>query len=119
LVDEPSRDAEQIVLGMDQRNTQSAASFYAAFPPDEARRWAGRLEIHHTPQHGSWLNRAEMEGRVLARDLPERVAKRAALQQQMAAWEQRRHRAGVKADGQFTTTDARLKLRKLYPTVKT
>lgn len=88
------------------------------FHPHEARPLAGRLEIHHTPQHGSWLNRAEIELSVLARDWPERVANRAAREQRIAAWEQRRNRAGVKADWQFTTTDARLKLRKLYPTVK-
>jgi DDE superfamily endonuclease len=66
LVDEQYRDAEQVVLVMDQLNTPSAASFYEAFPPEEARRLAGRLEIHHTPQHGSWLNRAEIEFSVLA-----------------------------------------------------
>jgi hypothetical protein len=88
------------------------------FPPEEARRLAGRLEIHHTPQHGSWLNRAEIEWSVLARDLPERVGNRATLEQYVSAWEQRRNQAGVKADWQFTTTDARIKLRKLYPTVE-
>ena len=88
------------------------------FRPDEARCLAGRLEIHHTPKHGSWLNVAEIELSVLARDLPERVITRAALEQRISAWEQRRNQAGVKADWQFTTTDARIKLRKLYPTVK-
>ena len=97
--------------------THSVASFYEVFPPEEARRLAGRLEIHHTPKHGSWLNMAEIELSVLARDLPERVGTRAALEQRVSAWEQRRKRAGVKADWQFTTAEARVKLRKLYPTV--
>jgi DDE superfamily endonuclease len=118
LVDEQYRDAERIVLVMDQLNTHSPASFYEVFPPEEARRLAGRLEIHHTPKHGSWLNMAEIELSVLARDLPERVGTRATLEQCVSAWEQRRNQAGVKADWQFTTTDARIKLRKLYPTVE-
>jgi hypothetical protein len=88
------------------------------FPPEEARRLAGRLEIHHTPKHGSWLNRAEIELSVSARDLPERISTRAALEQRVSAWEQRRNRVGVKADWQFTTADARPKLRKPYPTVE-
>jgi hypothetical protein len=70
---------------LDQLNTHSAASFYQVFPPDEARRLAGRLEIHHTPQHGSWLNRAEIEFSVLVRDWPERVGTRAALKQRISA----------------------------------
>jgi hypothetical protein len=118
LVDEQYQDAERIVLVMDQLNTHSLASFYEVFPPAEAQRLAGRLEIHHTPKHGSWLNMAEIELSALARDLPERVGSRAALEQRVSAWEQRRNRAGVKADWQFTTTDARIKLRKLYPTVE-
>jgi hypothetical protein len=118
LVDEQYPHAERVVLVMDQLNTHSPASLYQAFPPEEARRLADRLEIHHTPKHGSWLNMAEIEFSVLARDLPERVGTRTALEQQIAAWEQRRNRAGIKADWQFTTGDARLKLRKLYPTVE-
>ena len=118
LVDEQYRDAERVVLVMDQLNTHSLASLYQAFPPDEARRLMGRLEIHHTPKHGSWLNRAEIELSVLARDLPERVGTRTALEQRISAWEQRRNRTGVKADWQFTTAEARIKLRKLYPTVE-
>jgi hypothetical protein len=117
LVDEQYRDAERVVLVMDQLNTHSPASLYQAFPPDEARRLAGRLEIHHTPKHGSWLNMAEIELSVLARDLPERVGTRAVLEQRISAWQQSRNRTGVKADWQFTTTEARIKLRKLYPTV--
>jgi hypothetical protein len=109
------------------------ASLFLAFEPltgwrhvavtDTRKRgdWAHfvrRLEIHHTPKHGSWLNMAEIEFSVLARDLPERTGTRALLEQRIGAWEQRRNRAGVKADWQFTTSHARIKLRKLYPTVE-
>ena len=114
----PYREASTLVLVMDQLNTHSLASLYEAFPPDEARRLADRLEIHYTPKHGSWLNMAEIELGVLARDLPERVGTRALLEQRVSAWEQRRNRMAVKADWQFTTNDARIKLRKLYPTVE-
>jgi hypothetical protein len=118
LGDEQYSQAERIVLVMDQLNTHWLASLYQACPPEEAWRLAGRLEIHHTPKHGSWLNRAEIELSVLARDLPERVGTRAALEERISTWERRRNRAGVKADWQFTTSEARLKLRKLYPTIQ-
>jgi transposase len=112
------REAERVVLVMDPLNTHSPASLYEAFAPEKAQRLADRLEIHYTPKHGSWLNRAEIELSVLSRDLPERVGTRVALQQRVSAWEQRRNQAGVKADWQFTTAEARIKLRKLYPTVE-
>jgi hypothetical protein len=118
LLEGQYRDAERVVLVMDQLNTHSLASLYEAFPPSEARRLAERLEIHHTPKHGSWLNMAEIELSVLARNLPERVGTRAALEQNVVAWEQRRNWAGIRADWQFTTDKARIKLRKLYPTVE-
>jgi DDE superfamily endonuclease len=116
LADGRYRDAEQIVLVLDQLNTHSPASLYEAFPPDEAKRIADRLEIHHTPKHGSWLNMAEIELSVLGRALPDRVGDKTALTLHAAAWERRRNAAGTKADWQFTTADARIKLRKLYPT---
>ena len=103
---------------MDQLKTHSPVSLYQAFPPEEARRLADRLEIHHTPKHGSWLNMAEIEFSVLARDWPERLGMRRALEQQIGEWEQRRNRTSLKAHWQFTTSDARLELRKLYPTVQ-
>ena len=81
------------------------------------RRLPDRLEVHHTPKHGSWLNMAEIESSAPARDLPERVGDGPAMVARVAAWERRRNRANVKADWQFTTADARVKLRKLYPTV--
>ena len=117
LLDGRHREAEKVVLVMDQLNTHSAASLYEAFPPEEARRLADRLEVHHTPKHGSWLNMAEIELSALARDLPDRVGDRAALARHVAAWKGRRNAAAVKADWQFSTADARTKLRKLYPTV--
>jgi hypothetical protein len=117
LVDGRYKEAEKVVLVMDQLNTHSAASLYEAFPPEEARRIAERLEVHHTPKHGSWLNMAEIELSALGRDLPERVGDRAALARHVGAWEGRRNGAGVKAEWQFTTADARRKLRKLYPTI--
>jgi hypothetical protein len=116
LVDGRYRDAEKVVLVMDQLNTHSAASLYEAFPPEEARRLTERLEIHHTPKHGSWLNMAEIELSALARDLPDRVGNYNSLSQHVAAWESRRNRGHVKARWQFTTANARIKLRKLYPT---
>lgn len=117
LLDGRYKDAERVVLVMDQLNTHSATSLYAAFAPDEARRLADRLEIHHTPKHGSWLDMAEVELSAMSRDLPDRVGDRPAFVAHVAAWERRRNDAGVKADWQFTTADARVKLRKLYPTV--
>lgn len=116
LVDGRYREADKVVLVMDQLNTHSTASLYEAFAPEEARRIAERLEIHHTPKHGSWLDRAEIELSALARDLPERVGERADLEQHLKAWTERRNQTQVKAQWQFTTKEARIKLRKLYPT---
>jgi len=118
LLEDRYRHAERVVLVMDQLNTHSPASLYEAFAPEKAQRLADRLEIHYTPKHGSWLNMAEIELSVLSRDLPERVGTRFALEQRVSVWEQRRNRIGVKADWQFTTSKARVKLRKLYPTVE-
>jgi len=117
LIDGRYREAEKVVLVMDQLNTHSVASLYEAFAPAEAERVASRLEVHHTPKHGSWLNMAEIELSALGRDLPERVGGRPALVEHVTAWEDRRNGDGVKADWQFTTADARVKLRKLYPTI--
>jgi len=116
LVDGRYRNAEKIVLVMDQLNTHSTASFYEAFAPEEARRIVERLEIHHTPKHGSWLDMAEIELSVMVRDLPDRIGKQADLERHLTAWTQNRNHAHVKANWQFTTADARIKLRKLYPT---
>jgi hypothetical protein len=117
LVDGRYRDADVVVLVMDQLNTHSVASLYEAFAPAEAERVASRLEVHHTPKHGSWLNMAEIELSALGRDLPDRVGERPELIEHVSAWEGRRNGEGVRADWQFTTADARVKLRKLYPTI--
>ncbi len=117
LLDGRYRAAEEVVLVMDQSNTHSVASPYEAFGPAEARRLAGRSEVHHTPKHGSGLNMAEIELSAFARDLPDRVGDRAAMARHVGAWEGRRNTAGVIADWQFTTADARVKLKKLYPTI--
>jgi IS5 family transposase len=112
------RDAEKLVLVMDQLNTHSPASLYEAFPPEEAKRLADRLEIHHTPKHGSWLNMAEIELSVLARQcLSRRTAHQDTLKRQIASWEERRNAARPQIKWQFTTQDARIKLRSLYPSV--
>ena len=117
LLEGQYRDAEKVVLVMDQLNTHSPASLYETFPPEEAKRLADRIELHHTPKHGSWLNMAEIEFSALARDLPERVGDRSALEQHVKAWEQARNEVEVTARWRFTTADARIRLRKLYPTI--
>ena len=118
LADGRYKDATRIVLVMDQLNTHTPASLYEAFPPEEARRLAEKLEIHHTPKHGSWLDMAEIVLSVLSRDLPDRVGDKAAIEHHVATWEQRRNTAQVRANWQFTTAGARIKLRNLYPSLE-
>lgn len=116
LVDVHFPAAETIVLVLDQLNTHSPASLYAAFPPTEAKRIADRLEIHYTPKHGSWLNMAEIELSILQRQcLGQRFADRAAIEQAIQAWVATRNAIPSRIDWQFTTTDARINLRRLYP----
>ncbi len=118
LVDVRYPEAERIVLVMDNLNTHSPASLYEAFPPAEAKRLADKLAIHHTPKHGSWLNMAEIELSVLRRQcLDRRLPDFAALQAEVAAWQERRNADGRPIDWRFTTADARIKLRRLYPAV--
>jgi hypothetical protein len=110
--------AECIVLVMDHLNTHSPASLYAAFPPAEAKRLADRLEIHYTPKHGSWLNMAEIELSILARQcLNRRLDDRAMMEREVAAWVAARNAAATPIDWQFTTEDARIKLKRLYPVI--
>lgn len=112
------READRVVLVMDQLNTHSAASLYEAFPPAEAKRLANRLDIHHTPKHGSWLNMAEIELSALARQvLARRIARQDTLTRQIAAWQETRNTAAARTKWQFTTADARIKLKSLYPSV--
>ena len=118
LVDGRYKHADKIVLVMDQLNTHSAASLYEAFPPTEAKRIADKLEIHHTPKHGSWLNMAEIELSALGRQcLSRRIAQRETLAHQIECWQTPRNAAGTKVDWQFTTDDARIRLRRLYPSI--
>jgi hypothetical protein len=118
LVDVHYPRANRIVLVLDQLNTHSPASLYEAFPPAEAKRLANRLEIHYTPRHGSWLNLAEIELSVLQRQcLARRLGDRATLAREVAAWVAARNRAAATVDWRFTTDDARIKLKRLYPAV--
>jgi transposase len=118
LVDVHYPDAEKIVLVLDNLNTHSPGSLYEAFPPAEAKRLADKLEIHHTPKHGSWLNIAELELSVLARQcLDRRIPDRATLEREVAAWEAERNQLGGKVDWRFTAEDARIKLKRLYPSI--
>jgi hypothetical protein len=119
LVDEWYPDADQIVLVMDNLNTHKAASLYEAFPPEEARRLLAKLEIHHTPKHGSWLNIAEIELSVLGRQcLDRRIPSQPELTREATAWVQRRNKEHCTVDWRFTTADARIKLKRLYPSIQ-
>jgi len=118
LVEEVHPDAEKVVLVLDNLNTHTPASLYEAFEPERARRMIERLEIHYTPKHGSWLNVAEIELSVLARQcLDRRIAAVQELRRQVAAWEEERNERGVEIRWRFTTADARIKLRRLYPSL--
>jgi hypothetical protein len=119
LVDAPRyRRAEKIVLVQDQLNTHTPASLYQAFPPEEAKRIAERLEVHPTPKHGSWLNVAEVELSVLGKRLKERVGDKRKLADACAAFEHGRNRSNAGVNWRFTTADARVKLKRLYPTIE-
>jgi hypothetical protein len=112
-------DADRIVLVMDNLNTHKLASLYEAFPPEHARRIAERIEVHHTPKHGSWLNVAEIELSVLARQcLDRRIASVEELFEQLEPWEVERNDRAVGVDWRFTTADARIKLKRLYPAIE-
>jgi hypothetical protein len=119
LVDARYPDAERIVLVLDNLNTHSPGSLYEVFPPAEAKRLADKLEIHHTPKHGSWLNIAEVELSVLSRQcLDRRFPDAAALQAEVAAWQDRRNADPTPVDWRFTTADARITLKRLYPSLQ-
>jgi DDE superfamily endonuclease len=108
--------AEKIVLVQDNLNTHTLASLYEAFPPEEARRLIAKLEVHYTPKHGSWLNMAEIELGVLRRQcLDRRVPDFSTLIDEVAVWQSDRNAVQVKVSWQFTTADARVKLKRLYP----
>ncbi len=116
LVDVHYPEAVQIRLVTDNLNTHTPAALYATFPAEEARRIARKLEWHYTPKHGSWLDMAEVELAILARQcLDRRIPDRATLERETAAWEARRNAIGARVDWQFTTDKARDKLTRLYP----
>ena len=118
LVDVRYPHAERIVLVMDNLNTHSPASLYDTVPPQEAKRLADKLEIHHTPKHGSWLNIAEIELSVLSRQcLDRRVPDLETLQREVAAWQDTRDRTATTVNWRFTAADARIKLKRLYPSL--
>lgn len=119
IIDSEYPDAEKIVLVMDNLNTHSPASFYEVFPPAEAERLSEKLEIHYTPKHGSWLNMAEIELAVLAgHPLKPRIGDQATLQREVQTWQETRNTQAVKIDWRFTTADARIKLKHLYPSIE-
>ena len=119
LVDEDYPDKDRIVLVLDNLNTHHPASLYEAFEPAEARRIAERLEIHYTPKQGSWLNMAEIEIGVLARQcLDRRIPDQGVLRREAAAWQQQRNRDTIRVGWRFTTADARIKLKSLYPSIQ-
>ena len=121
LVDAPRyAEAERIVLVCDNLNTHDVGSLYTAFEPSEAKRIMDRLELVYTPKHGSWLNIAELELSVLSRQsLSDRLGSEAAVAERARSWAQERNRKQIGVDWQFTTQDARIKLKRLYPKIKT
>ena len=116
LVDEAYPEASVVRVVQDNLNTHRLASLYQAFAPAEARRIARRLEFHYTPKHGSWLNMAEIELSVFGRQcLSRRIPDEQTLKREIAALEEERNRAGATVDWQFTSQDARIKLKSIYP----
>jgi len=120
LVEEDYPEAERIRLVCDNPSTHSAAAFYGTLPPEEARRLARKVEFCYTPVHGSWLNMVEVELSVLVRQClgKRRLADVETLRQEARAWATERNQLGASVDWRFTTTDARVKLRKLYPSIE-
>jgi hypothetical protein len=119
LVEEIYPQAERIVLVLDNLNIHCLASLYETFTPEEARRIARRLELHYTPKHGSWLNMAEIELSVLSRQcLDRRIPDKQTLAKEIAAWQKERDAASGTVDWRFTADDARIKLKRLYPSIE-
>jgi hypothetical protein len=108
--------AEKIVMVMDNLNTHTIGSLYETFPPEEAKRLKDKLEIHYTPKHGSWLNMAEIEINVLVNQgLSKRVATMDQMEKEVSAWNKNRNKTARKINWRFSTDDARIKLKRLYP----
>lgn len=120
LLDNHYPKVKKVVLVMDNLNTHKGASLYETYPPVEARRLLERLEIHYTPKHGSWLNIAEIELRILSGQcLKHRIPDVPTLNRQIREWQNQRNCLNAKVDWQFTNEHARIKLKRLYPTLLT
>ncbi len=118
IEDEYYPNCEKIVLVMDNLNTHSIASLYTAFPPEKARRLAEKLEIHYTPKHASWLDMAEIEIGIMSRQcLSDYLANKDKIEAEVLAWCKKRNSNNSKVDWQFTTSDARIKLKRFYPII--
>jgi hypothetical protein len=118
LLDNHYPNVKKVVLVMDNLNTHTGASLYETFHPEEARRLLDRLEIHYTPKHGSWLNIAEIELRVLSGQcLTRRIPNKQTLKREVAQWQNQRNFLKAKIDWRFTADEARIKLKRLYPTL--
>jgi DDE superfamily endonuclease len=112
-------DAEKVTIVMDNLNTHRPASLYEAFAPEEAKSLLDRCDFHYTPKHGSWLNMAEIEFSALQRQcLDRRIADQETLRTEVEAWEAHRNAQAIKVHWRFTTTDARIRLKRLYPSIK-
>jgi hypothetical protein len=119
LAEDVYPEADKVVLVMDNLNTHKLASLYEAFEPEQARRIAERIEVHHTPKHGSWLNVAEIELSVLSRQcLDRRIESVDELREELEPWYEERNDRAVGIKWRFTTADARIKLRRLYPAIE-
>ena len=119
LLEKHYSDADKVILVMDNLNTHGLSSFYEAFPPEEAFRLSQRLEIHYTPEHGSWLNMAEIENSAMARQcLSQRIPEKQVMEEETSAWSDQRNEEGASANWRFRTEDARIKLRRLYPNIE-
>jgi hypothetical protein len=119
LVDKRYPGTEKVVLVLDNLNTHGLASLYEAFEPSEAKRLADKLEIHYTPKHGSWLDMAEIELGILGRQcLNRRLASIDILKREVSAWQRERNAHATRVDWRFTTADARVKLKRLYPSIE-
>lgn len=119
IVDIHYPQSARVVVVLDNLNTHGGASLYQTFPPDEARRILKRLEFCHTPKHGSWLNMAEIELSVLSKQcLDRRIPNQETLRSELGTWQKNRNQTAKKMDWQFKTKDARIKLKKLYPSIQ-
>lgn len=118
IVDKQYQSAKTVILVMDHLNTHVLYALYEVFDPEEARRIVDKLEIHYTPKHGSWLNMAEIELSVLSRQcLDRRIGSEEELKQEVSAWQEKRNAQKIKVNWHFTTQDARIKLKRLYPSL--